>query len=118
MNAVQDAIYWAAESYNSTSWAAGIGWNDGTSASMLGSYGSWWPSIINTGSPQPESDFIVVPFDSYLAESSGPDIGELIFMAGPEYAEGNRLHYILTYEGGDYGNRLDPTNYYSYCFYY
>lgn len=115
VSAIQNAIFYASESYNSDKWAAGIGWSDGTAASMTAFFDFWWPSVINTGSSLPESDFVVVPYGSSLAESAGDEISSIIFAAGPEYAEGDRLHYIYSFMGG---NPLNIYSYESYCFYY
>ena len=107
--AVADAIYYSTEWYNSERWSAGLGFADGSAVSMNGPLYDCWPQIINSGSPRPEYDFIIIPY------FAGPvSYGDLIGAAGEQYILGNRLHYIYSFE---YTLGASPLDYYNYTWY-
>ena len=106
-SAINDAIWAYGESYNNDKFEGGLLFNDGTAVSMIGYSEIPWPSIVNQGSPLAETDFIIAP-----TADVNQIWGELCYF-GPEYAEGNRLHYV-------YGMNYGPSNaMYNYeCFFY
>ena len=85
----------------------GLFFADHSTTAMNSDPGCPWPSIVNHGYPMPESDYII----SYLPLS----IGEMIFLLGPEYSEGHKLHYVFTYEGSPSLGSYGLANPYNYC---
>ena len=64
----------------------GLIFSDYTAVSMTGI--GLWPSVVNSGTPRANADFIVAPTNEpYI------NWGEL-WDFGPEYSEGVRLHYV------------------------
>lgn len=91
--AINEVIYRCSETYGCYSNGGGLIFDDASGVSMVtGIYsGEWWPSVVNSGSPQPEADFIFMPNVASLSD--------LWYEMGSTYWSNNRRHYVLNSNG-------------------
>ena len=96
--AIWDAQFMSREGQNMT---GGLIWNDGSAVSMV-AYGEaegtiWWPQTSGYGSPQPESDFIIVPDFIFNNEQNIPAymVGYELDYWIPGYSSCGRSHILV-----------------------
>lgn len=113
LSAMQHVMYIASET--DETFIGGLIFGDGSIATMY-SYPNWWPSIANSGSPMPETDFVL----AYNYELLSGDPGDLAYKLGPEYTAGGnaKTHYVFHYEGSGRDGRRYSYNWHSTYFFY
>ena len=110
--AIQNVLFLASEEDNL--YLGGLYFGDGSAAAMNTYPESWWPSIVNSGYPLAESDFVI----SYSPESLSADPYDLARELGPEYFEGPKVHYVFAFEGTNNDERRYSNKYHVSSFIY